>query len=203
MDELKTIWRHADDLTLELDLPSRSKNVQSIHKKLRDDDRRLKKYLPWTYGFIITMLLGMTGFFYAVGALSGPLSWLGMGFIILASWCVAYFSQLVRVPYEDFAYTQPTIPFLYDVKDALRRKRISMLGGVSLQVLFLTIGLTLMIFSDGEGLTSGALGGFLGLMLGIGGGVLGMMSMAFEMNYGKVRKVVEEFLAAEETLDLV
>jgi len=203
MDDLKTLWRHADDITLELDLLSRPKNVQSVHKRLQDEERRLKKYLPWTYGFIIAMLLGLTAFFYSVGALNGPLSWLGMGFIILASWCVAYFAQLVRVPYEDFAYNQPTLPFLHEVRDALRRKRISMLGGVSLQVIFLTLGLTMMIFSDGDGFTSGALGGFLGMMLGIGGGVVGMMSMTFELNYGKVRKVVDEFLAAEETLDLV
>jgi hypothetical protein len=149
------------------------------------------------------MLLGMTTFFYANGILTGALSWLGMGLIIVASWCVAYFAQLVRVPYEDFAYTQPTLHFLHEVKDALRRKRFSMLAGVGLQVLFLTAGLTLLIFSDGEGFTSGALGGFLGLMLGIGGGILGMTSMTFELNYGKVRKLVEEFLADEGTLDLV
>jgi hypothetical protein len=41
------------------------------------------------------------------------------------------------------------------------------------------------------------------MMLGIGGGIVGMMSMTFELNYGKVRKVVEEFLAAEDRLDLV
>jgi hypothetical protein len=203
MDELKTLWRHADDVTLELDLITRPKNIQSVHKRLQDEDRRLKKYLPWTYGFITVMLLTLTVIFYNIGALAGPLSWLGMGLVLLGSWCVAYFSQLVRVPYEDFAYAQPTLPFLYEVKDALRRKRISMIGCVALQVLFLTAGLTLMIFSDGDGFSSGAIGGFLGMMLGIGGGIVGMMSMTFELNYGKVRKVVEGFLADEETLDLV
>lgn len=197
------LWRHADDITLELDLITRPENIQSVHKQLQDEDRRLKKYMPWTYGFISVMLLGMTAFFYANGVLTGGLSWLGMGLVIVASWCIAYFSQLVRIPYEDFAYSQPAVPFLYQVKDALRRKRISMLGGVILQVLFLTVGLTLMIFSDGDGFTPGAMGGFLGLMLGIGGGIVGMMSMTFELNYGKVRKLVEEFLAEEDSLDLV
>ena len=58
-----------------------------------------------------------------------------------------------------------------------------------------------MIYAEvGSGLN---LGGLLGLMTGIGGGMFGLTAMTFELNYGKVRRVVEEFLASEEALDLV
>jgi len=201
MDELKTIWRTADDLTLELDLLARPSNIETVHQQLADEDRRLKKWLPFTYAFIVLMLLGMTVFFYAVGALGSPLAWVGWALVMFASWCVAYFAQAIKIPFGEFVYAQPTRLFLNDVKEALHRKRAFLLAGVSLQSLFLSLGISLIIYADTGGAAN--LGGLLGLMLGIGGGMVGMMAMAFELNYGKVRRVVNEFLASEDTLDLV
>ncbi|MEM9928751.1 MAG: hypothetical protein AAF840_02930, partial [Bacteroidota bacterium] len=102
----------------------------------------------------------------------------------------------------DFAYAQPAVDFLYDVKDAIRRKRNAMLVGVGLQSLFLTAGIGLMITSSTDVFHSGHIFGFIGMMLGIGGFVVGLTATTFEANYGKVRKVVEEALQ-EDSLDLV
>lgn len=201
MDELKTIWRTADDLTLELDLIARPNGIQTVHKQLQDEDIRLKKWLPFTYGFIVLMLLAMTAFFYAVGALASPLAWVGWGLVLFASWCVAYFAQAIKIPFEELAYAQPTLFFLNDVKRALSRKRAYLLTGVGLQSIFLSVGISLIIYAETGGAAN--LGGMLGLMIGAGGGMVGLMAMAFELNYGKVRRVVDEFLASEDTLDLV
>ncbi len=201
MDELKTVWRTADDLTLELDLLARPSGIQTVHKQLQDEETRLKKWLPWTYVFVVLMLLGMTAFFYAVGALASPLAWFGWALVMFASWCVAYFAQAIKIPFDEFAYAQPTLHFLNEVRDALRRKRAYLLTGVGLQSFFLTIGICLIIYAETKSTVN--LGGMIGIMLGIGGGMVGMMAMAFEINYGKVRRVVNEFLASEDTLDLV
>lgn len=202
MDDLKILWRHTDDLTLELDLLDRPDNIQAVHKQLQDEERRLKKYLPYTYAFIGAMLMALAMLFYQQGIIVGLLGWLGMGSVIIASWCVAYFAQLVRIPFADFAYAQPALDFLYEVQDAIRRKRNAMLVGVGLQSLFLTIGIGLIITSEGGSFDPGHIFGFLGMMLGISGLVVGLTATTFEANYGKVRRVVEEALAEEE-LDLV
>lgn len=201
MDELKSIWRTADDLTLELDLLARPSGIQTVHQQLQKEETRLRKWLPFTYAFIIVMLLGMTGFFYAVGVLASPLAWAGWGLVLFASWCVAYFAQAIKIPFDEFAYAQPTRFFLNDVRGALRRKRAFLLTGVGLQSLFLSLGISLIIYAETGGTSN--LPGMLGIMIGIGGGMTGIMAMAFELNYGKVRRVVEEYLASEDTLDLV
>jgi|GEM_PF-3218178 len=201
MDELKTIWRTADDLTLELDSLARPSGIQTVHKQLQDEEIRLSKWLPFTYGFIGLILLAITAFFYAVGALASPLAWAGWGLVMLASWCVAYFAQAIKIPFDEFAYAQPTLFFLNDVKSALSRKRAYLLTGVGLQSIFLSAGIALIIYAETGGAVN--LGGMLGLILGAGSGMVGLMAMAFELNYGKVRRVVEAFLASEDTLDLV
>lgn len=193
MDNLKLIWNQVscDAKQLEINVDHQK---ESIFEKLQKEQRLRQKFNPLLVTFIILFTL-FFGFIILWGESAISYSKLiGIGFVTLASIVIAIFSQVVKMPLNQFEHDKSSMIFLKMVKDKLNQSRNMLIIGIILQSVFMTLGLYLIIFHNVSDVNPGYLGAFFGFMAGLFGAAIGGSLAFFHTHYKSTYQLIDHFL---------
>ena len=195
MDNLKSIWNQINLANAELKTMIEKGDNNSIFEKLEKEQVLRKKFNPLLVLFI---LLFTIVFIYILSAIYVELDYskiIGIAFVTLASISIAIFSQIIKMPLNQFNHDKSSVEFLEVVKEKLNQSKKMLVIGIILQILFLTVGLYFIIFHNAEmSENSGYLFAFFAFMLGLGGFGVGTSIASFNAHYKETYQTIDLFL---------
>lgn len=194
MDNLKSIWQQLDHSVNQLGKIVHSGENNSIFEKLEKEAALRKKFNP----VLITMIVLFTVFFIFIVQASGNdfnfSTVAGISLVVLASIIIATFSQVVKMPLQEFRHDKSSTKFLKIVKNKLDQSRKMLVIGILLQNILLTLGIYLLVFFNQPNQNDGMLLTFLGVMFGLGGLAVGSSIAFFNQHYKGTYTTIDLFL---------
>lgn len=192
MENLEKIWTQLNDISLDLKEVIQEEADNSIFKQLEKEEQLRKKYNPFLFSLIALIPLVFWGLLHQ------NMDWtkaLGIACITGSGVAIATFSQIVKIPLQQFQYDQSSLDFMSIVKQKLDQSRMMLVIGVLLQVLLLGTGLYLLIFSNTP-LDNLLL--FSGIMMSLCGLVIGLNIASFNRHYRDIYQKIARFLEEDE-----
>lgn len=194
MDNLKSIWNQLNINTHQLELTVKE-GQKSILEKLKHEEALRKRYNPFLVIAIILFTIVLSSIILNfTTSLSIP-KIIGIILVSLANICVVYFSQGIKLPIKNVKHNCSSVNFLSLIKVKLDNYKKKYIFGITLQFLFLTSGLFLIIFYNVPHYNIGFVFTFFGFMCGLGGIAIGGAISFFNSHYKSTYQVIDHFLS--------
>jgi len=193
MDDLKSVWNRLSCDASKMKISS-ANSIDSIFDKLENEQRLRKKFNPLLIGFILLFTVFLCFIVFQNSSSFTTPKVIGIVCITLASISIAVFSQIIKMPLQQFSHDKSSVVFLNIVKDKLNKTKVMLILGIFLQIVFLSIGLYLIIFYESNDYNMGTFGAFWGFMFGIGGASISGAFAFFTSHYKPTYQLIDQFL---------
>ena len=191
MDNLETIWNQET-----YDFQNQkvtSDKLQSISDKLTREQTLTKKYRPLQ--FLVIFLFGFI-FSYVIYLENSGLSIsqvVGIFLVLLSGVAIGVLPQIIKIPLDQSDKKESSTIFLGIIKQKLDMKRLMLIIGAILQIVFLAIGLYILIFYKSNDIHIGYKFTFWGFMFGLLGASIGGSIASFNKHYKDIYQVIIQF----------
>ncbi|MFS4455001.1 hypothetical protein [Maribacter sp. 2304DJ31-5] len=195
MKDLKSIWNTINDIQLKKVEFTDVNKSNDIFSRLEKEEKLRKSYFIWIILLVLTTMSFFSWIIYDTSGVFGLNQGIGVCSITVGSILIVYLAQLVKIPLNEYRYQQTSIEFLLVVKEKLSKRRRFLIGGISLQLIFLIIGLHLLIFPNFHSVgTQAALGLYYGTMLALAGSGIGITVACYNAYYKPILERIKVFL---------
>ena len=152
-----------------------------------------KKFNPFLIVGIVIFTLILSSLIFVTEGFSIA-NFVGIGLITLASIFIAIFSQVIKIPLDEFAYDKSSVVFLTIVKERLNQSKQMLILGLLLQSLCLGFGLYFLIFYQATDVNPVYFYMFLGWMFALPAAGIGFGLLFFNIHYKPTYQAINQFL---------